>query len=685
MIVATAGHVDHGKTTLVRALTGVETDRLPEERRRGMSIDLGFAWSADGRLGVVDVPGHARFVGNMLAGVAGIDAALLVVAADDGPMPQTREHLAILAGLGVARCVVALTKVDRVDAVRRAAARAELDALLDGGPHAGAPVIDVAAPCGTGIAALREALDAVAATLSTRPADGGFRLAVDRSFVLAGIGRIATGAVQSGVVRIGDTVVLSPRGTSLRVRGLHAQGRPAEVARAGERCALHLAGAASRDAAPARGDWLVDPALHAPTDRLDVRLAGRLQARGARWHLHLGAAAVPVRVVGLGADTDGWAQLVLDRPVAALHGDRFVLREPAAGSVVGGIVVDPFAPARGRSAPARLAALAALAAADAGAALDGALGAVGSLAFDRFVLSRNLAPTAAEALRLRPRVTVVATGDGPQAVAAATWRSLGERIVAALDAWHAARPDDAGPGEAALLHAIGIGGPAALARAALAARVAAGEVVRDGFRLRRPDHRARLSADDAALLARIVDRLVPTGLRPPIAGELACALGVDLPRLREVVERAGPGRRARRPRAEPLLPAGDGRGARRACTRAGRRVARRLRCRGVPRPHRHRPQPDGRGAAVPRPGGADPLRRAASRPRSANRAAGSVNSTAPATPGIATAGIAFAHCTAHAVVQRFSRPVGAPGFAPAVMVSGRSSGPTTMLLAEHAW
>ena len=203
VIIATAGHVDHGKTTLVKALTGVDTDRLPEEQARGMTIDLGFAQAelAPGlRVGFIDVPGHERLVRNMLAGVAAIDLALLVVAADDGPMPQTREHLDILALLGVPQLVVALTKADRVDAARLAAARAEVAALLQATPHAGAPVLEVAAPAGQGVAALRDHLATAAppVAVAMRPADGHFRLVIDRSFAVDGAGRVVTGAVLAG-------------------------------------------------------------------------------------------------------------------------------------------------------------------------------------------------------------------------------------------------------------------------------------------------------------------------------------------------------------------------------------------------------------------------------------------------------------------------------------------------------
>ena len=245
MIVGTAGHIDHGKTALVRALTGVDTDRLKEEKARGISIDLGFAYLPleDGQvLGFVDVPGHERFVRNMLAGATGIDFALLVIAADDGVMPQTREHLAILDLLGVAQGLVVLTKIDLVDADWRAAVEEDIRATLQDTALAEAPLMAVSSATGEGIDALRRALVGAISEHSPRRAHGRFRLAIDRCFSLSGAGTVVTGAVMSGEVKVGDRVVVSPGGLEARVRSIHAQNRPAERGVAGERCALNLTG-----------------------------------------------------------------------------------------------------------------------------------------------------------------------------------------------------------------------------------------------------------------------------------------------------------------------------------------------------------------------------------------------------------------------------------------------------------
>jgi len=368
MIVATAGHVDHGKTLLLKGLTGVDTDRLPQEKQRGLSIDLGFAYSDLGQghsLGFVDVPGHERFIRNMLAGVAGIDFALVVVAADDGPMPQTLEHLAILDLLSVSRGAVALSKIDRVTPQRVAEVADDVNALIQNSSLAGAPVFPLSALSGQGIDKLRVYLEDAARQMGERDAAGNFRLAVDRSFTMTGAGVVVTGSVFSGRVAVGDQLILSPRGTRVRVRSIHAQNLPSQSGSAGQRCALNIAGPDLEKSQISRGDWLVDGRAHAPTDRFDARL--RVHANEVdvlkHWtpaHLHLAAADVTCRVAVLqdgvlSPGSSGLVQLVLDRPIGAVHGDRFILRDQSARrTIAGGSVVDPYSPSRGRARPRRI-------------------------------------------------------------------------------------------------------------------------------------------------------------------------------------------------------------------------------------------------------------------------------------------------------------------------------------------
>jgi len=282
MIVATAGHIDHGKTALVQALTGVDTDWLAEEKRRGMTIDLGFAYidlsfahqevDGAGVLGFVDVPGHERFVRNMVAGVTGVDFALLVVAADDGLMPQTLEHVDIVDLVGLEHGAVALTKTDLVSGERAREVADEIAAHLATTSLAGAPIFPVSSRTGEGIDALRAHLHAQAKSVAARSGQGYFRLAIDRVFTLSGVGIVVTGAVFSGRVALGEQLLLSPSDIPVRVRGLRAQGREVAEAQAGVRAAVNIAGRGVETRGIRRGDWLVAGPAHAPTGKIDAHV-----------------------------------------------------------------------------------------------------------------------------------------------------------------------------------------------------------------------------------------------------------------------------------------------------------------------------------------------------------------------------------------------------------------------------
>jgi selenocysteine-specific elongation factor len=334
LTVGTAGHIDHGKTTLIEALTGRNTDRLPAERERGISIDLGYApleLPGGTRLSVVDVPGHERFVRTMVAGASGIDLFLLVVDAGEGARPQTHEHLAILRLLGIERGVVALTKTDLVDAETLELARAEAEELVPG-----APVVATSARTGAGLDELRAALAEVAAGAGGHPAEGPVRLHVDRSFSLHGIGTVATGTLWSGTIGEGDDLRVEPEGRTVRVRSVQVHDRPVERAEAGQRVAVALPGIERRELR--RGDALVTPGAYAASYRLDVTL-DPLTEIPPRVHVHHGTADVVARVARAG---DRHAQLRLSEPVVAARGDRVVLR--AETTVAGGIVLDPAPP-----------------------------------------------------------------------------------------------------------------------------------------------------------------------------------------------------------------------------------------------------------------------------------------------------------------------------------------------------
>lgn len=553
MIVATAGHIDHGKTSLVHALTGVDADRLPEEKRRGMTIDLGFAYQAIAEgtmLGFVDVPGHERFVRNMLAGVSGIDLALLVVAADDGPMPQTIEHLAILHLLGVERGAVALTKVDRVTDLRLREAEAEVRAELAGTPLAESRVFPVSSVTGAGIPELRRFLHRAAAETPRRSVHGLFRLSIDRSFSLPGAGLVVTGTILSGRVRVGDELVLSPLGVPVRVRGIHADNVETHVGQVGQRCAVNIAGQGVHRSIVHRGDVLLDPSLHQPTTRLDalVRLLpgeGKALRERTPVHLHVGAADVTGRLVPLESATlargeAGLVQIVLDRQVSTLHGDRFVLRDQSARETIGGgTVVDPFPPARGRKTAARLQALSAHSTSEPAAALERLLAVTpDGVDLALFCRARNLGP--AEQAGVWRKVALVRAGEGalPHAFSLEAWQRLRDEVVRAVSEWHKANPDSPGMDAERLRRRLSVRLSPSVAASLVQSLIADRALARSGPLLHMPGHAASFVGPDAPLWSAIAEMLLEEGLRPPRVREIAERLGVDHRKIEAILRRA---------------------------------------------------------------------------------------------------------------------------------------------------
>ena len=545
MIVGTAGHIDHGKTTLVHALTGVDTDRLAAEKARGISIELGYAYQpleAGGVLGFVDVPGHERFIHTMLAGAAGIDFALLVVAADDGVMPQTREHLAILDLLGIEHGAVALTKADRVDAVRIAEVEHDLEPLLADTALAGSPLFPVSAVSGQGIDALREHLHAAAQAMQRADETGGFRLAVDRSFSLKGAGTVVTGTVFAGRVTVGDELMVTPSGMPVRLRGLHVMNQPAQVGQAGQRCALNLSAIGKDEIA--RGDWIVAPALHAPTARFDVRLnlAPQAPAPLAHWapvHLHLGAAHVMARVALLEGEklapgASMLAQLVADHPLGALNGDRFILRDAEARHTLGGgTVLDPDAPARKRKTPLRLAELAALETPDIPQRLARLLD-LGGVNLNTCGVHWNRDDLAGH---LPADSTRVNAGREDWAFSGAHWAGLKDKLRTDLAGFHERFPDELGS-EAARARRMFFPKLAAPVFAALTDAVLAdGSVRRSGAWLHLPTHSVELSREDEALWQRIRPWLVEAPIDPPWMRDLAKRAGRDEASMRRLLQK----------------------------------------------------------------------------------------------------------------------------------------------------
>ena len=536
MIIATAGHIDHGKTALLQALTGHVGDQRREEQERGITIDLGYRYADLGgatTLGFIDVPGHERFVHNMLAGAAGVDLALLVVAADDGVMPQTREHLAILALLGIPRLWVALTKCDRVDGQRQAAAETEIKTLLAPGPYSNAPLFSLSSITGDGISALREALIAEAQNIAQHAGQDHFRLSVDRAFSVSGAGTVVTGTALSGRVTVGDSLLLvDSKGAQqqVRVRGLHAQNRSAETAQAGQRVALNLAGERRKAEQIQRGNWLLPTALRNPSRRLDIRLtllsdAARALEHWTPVHVHLGAQRLTGRVAlleqpRLSPGATGLAQLVLDGHSNAVYGDRVVLRDQSAWHTLGGgMVLDPNPPTRQRRTPVRLAQLHALTQ----GGLEAALPALLSSA------DNGLAPATLERTFNRPQQSWLlpqgtiskSTASGPRLFAESLWQQHRLSLIEALTRFHQEQPDQPGP-DRSRLRRYGLPNlDPAVFSALLDEALLDASLTASGPWLHMPEFRVRLSAEEETLKARLWPHLEAGGINPPWVRDLA--------------------------------------------------------------------------------------------------------------------------------------------------------------------
>lgn len=550
MIVAAVGHVDHGKTALVKALTGVDTDRLPEEKARGMSIELGYAYrtAEDERIvGFIDVPGHERFVRTMVAGVGGIHHALIVIAADDGPMPQTVEHLTILELLGIESGTVVLTKIDRVQPERLAQVRLDIEALLAGTAFRATPIYEVCATRGDGVAALWNRLAFLSASLPVDHSQGAFRLAIDRCFALEGVGCVVTGTVLSGQIAVGDKIIVSPGGMHARVRALRAMGQDAAVGRAGERCSLNLSGTDVRCERISRGDWVIRSDRCSPTNRVDVDLraapSATLVRTSSRVHVHIGARESTGRLVllqesRLEEGRMGFARIILDDHIDALWGDRLVIRDWAARrTVAGGLVLDPLpAAVRIGTRTSQIASLDALRNPKAHEALS-ALAEVrpDGVDIERFLAGRNVMGSGEEVLRAA-NVTVRRQGDQRVAFAPNQWTGTRARIIEAVENWHQKSPDSQGLTERELQCQL------ESFRKAFALHIQAlledGELVRTGVHLHRPGHSASLPSSDLPLWRRIETLLAADTIRPLTAARIAEDLRLGVPAVEKVLQRA---------------------------------------------------------------------------------------------------------------------------------------------------
>jgi selenocysteine-specific elongation factor len=548
-VLGTAGHVDHGKSTLVQALTGINPDRLREEQERQMTIDLGFAWLRlpDGEeIGLVDVPGHRDFIENMLAGVSGIDAVLLVVAADEGVMPQTREHLAILDLLEVPRGVVALTKVDLVDDPAWLDLVAEdVRQLLASTSLAEAPIIAVSSVTGTGLDQLLSALTSVLRSSPARPDLGRPRLPIDRAFTMAGFGTVVTGTLTGGTLEVGQEVEVLPSALRARIRGLQTHKTKVERAGQGSRTAANLVGVEVNDLE--RGDVLARPGTYTPTHRIDVRFrlldgAGVTVRHDQRVKVFIGSAQRIGRVRLLDREEvkpgeEAWIQLVLDRPLVAERGDHFILRRPSPGMTLGGgRVVDPQ-PARlhRRKDPAVLEQLERQHRGTPADLVVQALSATGPAPLGQ-VLERAGLPAEQQSEAVAETLSqgrLVLLGESSPAwtpdtwaADAATWAALVEKIRDLLAAYHRANPLRLGMPREELKSRLMLEGRVFSAVAAAAAEKAI--LADEGTRARLPEHQIRLTPAMQSSVKALLARFRQAPYATPSVKECLEAVGDEL-------------------------------------------------------------------------------------------------------------------------------------------------------------
>lgn len=553
-IIGTAGHIDHGKTALVKALTGADTDRLKEEKARGISIDLGFAALAVGDrwVGVVDVPGHERFIRNMLAGAHALDLVLFTVAADDGVMPQTEEHLDILHVLGVTRAIIVVTKTDLVGGDRLAEVREEIEILLDGTRLEGAPIVPVSSVTGAGLPELRRLIEAGLATLPVRASGsrvGVFRLPVDRAFALKGHGMVVTGTALRGEVEAGAEVRILPGGERARVRSVEVHGVAVARAGRGQRVALNLVGA--ERATVTRGHVVCAPERTLVTDRFDAWVEIRPAARNglrdhARVRVHVGTAERLGKVIlldgtrTLAPKSTAYAQIVLEQPVVALRGDRFVLRaENARATIGGGEVVLPVTERHRRRGPALVARLETVRCGSVDAAVVEALGLAHAFALSAGVLAESLEldePTVRAALAAASGAIGLADGSGAAVFTTiAKWAVVRDAVGELVARFHDAHPLAAGLEMEAvrtqLPYAIG----AKLFRAVVERLAGERVVERRESLLVAPEHRVQLAEADRALADQACAVLTAAGPMPPDLATLATSVAVSRQRLTDVL------------------------------------------------------------------------------------------------------------------------------------------------------
>ena len=548
-VIGTAGHVDHGKSTLVKALTGIDPDRLKEEKEREMTIDLGFAWlslPSGEQVGVVDVPGHQDFIKNMLAGVGGIEAALFIVAADESVMPQTREHLAILDLLKVPAGVIVFTKVDTVEEEWLELVQAEVAEVVEGTVLEGVPMVSVSAVTGQGLERLRQALDEVLATVPPRADRGRPRLPVDRVFTVAGFGTVVTGTLSDGTLRVGQEVEILPARLKARVRGLQTHKHKIENAVPGSRVAVNLSGLSTDQVK--RGDVVTLPGWLEPTQLADGSLDYLADAPRELRHNQLveffsGSAEVPahVRLLGtrsLAPGQRGWVQLRLAERVPLVKGDRFIIRQPSPSLTIGGgVVVDPLPRRRHRRfRPEVIQRLETLAHGTPADLLLETLDRRGPLPARTLVAEAGLpAATAAETLsQLLREGQVFFLSAGPDEASAgaqilasaAGWASLLGRLTGELASFHTSQPLRPGMPREALKSRLKL--ETRLFNEALARAAREGALVESEGLVRLPDHAVRFQPEQQAAVDRLLLQFSRSPTTTPSYKEAVAAVGEDV-------------------------------------------------------------------------------------------------------------------------------------------------------------
>jgi selenocysteine-specific elongation factor len=556
--VATAGHVDHGKTTLVNWITGTDTDTLVEEKTRGLSINLGFAYyhlpkpeNSDGpelTIGFVDVPGHTDFINNALAGIGTADFALLVVAADDGVMPQTREHLAIINLLGIAAGAVVITKIDKATAEQQDITGKQVNQLTAGTAFGEVPVFPVCAQSGAGMAALMEHLENLAreCTIRQLPDLRHPRFTIDRSFTVKGIGTVVTGTVISGTMTDQDSLLHSGTGKTARVRGLRHDRREVNHAVAGERVAVNVS---LQHQQITRGEWLMAEAIFNPVHRVDVRLEllePLIFKSGVSYHFYHGTAHRLVQIRQLSPDSSTYFQINSTEPLFGFFGDRFILRDPACTRTIGGgIIIDSFVPRRGRSSDERLQALRAMDQEDYAALCSLIKQSPGGVDLQQFANSRNCTPQGMENLlnQLADHQVIftrleVGQASIPVALHNRFLEEAEQQVLEALAKYHRDQPSQAGVAEPTLSKLVEFEKSHLLFHAILDNLIDNKKIKRTGTLLHLPDHIARLSEEEKQFLDLIRPILIEAEFLPPRTRELVDLTGMKLGSLERILAQA---------------------------------------------------------------------------------------------------------------------------------------------------